>query len=384
MNRLVVHPFRLLLLALLPLVTHAAPPPYWPGYPPPPQYYYPPLPTAPAKSEVAPSTQPEAVTPEPAVEDDTSAKIKAPASTEVMPSIKPETITPEIADTSTKVTAPASTEDETSERDTLDVGTNEPVKVEITALPPRNEKNEKSEEAALAAQCREENAENYEADISAEASSSYDDKIDTALAQEIASAIQQGNFAEAYYQWRPRAEAGNTDAQYGIGWMYHNGYGLAIDDDEAMAWWELASRQGHIDATFALGMLHGLGEGAVRRDMALAVSYYHQAAREGHEDARLLLRILMAEGDSSANQLLQTLLSEGRLEEIATPAAVISAKANVRKGPGTDHKVRTTLSQGNTLLPLKRQGRWLLVGIEGKSFIGWIHDSLVGKDILPN
>jgi hypothetical protein len=206
---------------------------------------------------------------------------------------------------------------------------------------------------------------------------------DTALLQEIASAIQQGNFAEAYYLWRPRAEAGNAEAQYGIGWMYHNGYGLAISDDEAIAWWEQASNQGHVDATFALGMLYGLGEGAaVQRNMQLAVSYYHRAAREGHEDARLLLRTLMAEGDSNALQLMQTLLSEGRAGEVTMPAAVQSSKANIRKGPGTQYKVMTSLQQGHPLLPLKREGRWLLVGIKGKAYTGWIHDSLIEKGIL--
>ncbi|MEN8170555.1 MAG: SH3 domain-containing protein [Pseudomonadota bacterium] len=202
--------------------------------------------------------------------------------------------------------------------------------------------------------------------------------------QKIATSIQQGNFAEAYYLWRPRADSGDADAQYGIGWMYHNGYGLAINDDKAIAWWELASSQGHTDATFALGMLYGLGEGPVRRDMELAISYYHQAARDGHQDARLLLRTLIAEGNDDARQLMQTLLNEKRLEEIGIATTIQPAKANVRKGPGTKHKVLTTLLQGHVLLPLKREGRWLLMGIEGKTFTGWIHDSLIGKDILSN
>lgn len=194
------------------------------------------------------------------------------------------------------------------------------------------------------------------------------------LAREIRAAIQQGNFAEAYYLWRPRAEAGDADAQYGIGWMYHNGYGLAIDDEEASAWWELASHQGHIDATFALGMLYGLGEGPVKRDMPRAVGYYHQAANDGHEDARLLLRTLMAEGDDAARALMQQLLDEEKVAEITSPAAITRPKANIRRGPSTKHKVLTTLTEGHALMPLKREGRWLLVGIKGKNYTGWVHD----------
>ena len=194
--------------------------------------------------------------------------------------------------------------------------------------------------------------------------------------------MQQGNFAEAYYLWRPLAEAGDADAQYGIGWMYHNGYGLAINDAKALNWWELAANQQHVDATFALGMLHSLGEGEVQRDMGLAVDYYHRAALLGHEDAPLLLRTLIAEGDSDARALMLTLLAEGRLGEIAPATQVSSARANVRKGPGTSYRILTTLGQGHKLFSLKHQGRWLLVAIEGKEFTAWIHDSLTAKEGL--
>ncbi len=201
-----------------------------------------------------------------------------------------------------------------------------------------------------------------------------------ALKQQVAQAIQQGNFAEAYHLWRPRADGGDADVQYGIGWMYHNGYGLAINDREAIRWWELAAAQGHIDALFALGMLYALGEGSIQRDMALAVSYYHKAAREGHEDARLLLRTLIIEGDEDARALMLTLLDEGRQHEIGSPATVRRPRANVRLGPGNQYKHVTTLKRGHQLLPLQRQGRWLLMGIAGRSTTGWIHDSLVKSD----
>jgi hypothetical protein len=319
------------------------------------------------------------ITPEHTAEEAAPEMVATPANKETIPSMLPVAIQPE------ELTAESTAGTEASEMGSaaavviLDVDMNEPERTETIALPLLDEE---SEQTAIVGHTREENADSYITDASAETPNRDDGDANTE--QEIASAIQQGNFAEAYYLWRPRAEAGDAGAQYGIGWMYHNGYGLAINDDEAIAWWERASRQGHIDATFALGMLHGLGEGEVIRDMALAVSYYYRAAREGHEDARLLLRILMAEGDSNATQLMLTLFDEGRLEEITTPTTVISAKANVRKGPGTDHNVRTTLLQGNKLLPLKREGRWLLVGIEGKDFTGWIHDSLVEKDVLAN
>ena len=341
MNTITTHIFRLLLLTLLPLVSHAAPNPYWPGYYPPSPYYYPPQPITQAEEKPAAAIAPDA--------------------------------TPKVETTTVTEQRPASP---AKDEKTIDVS---PVVIESSAQPTP----EQTEAATtITAHAEVDAGDNYQAELTDEASSSYVNEDAEALTEEIAAAIQQGNFAEAYYLWRPLAEAGSAEAQYGIGWMYHNGYGLAIDDDEAIAWWQLASHQGHVDATFALGMLYGLGEGKVDRDMAQAVRYYHQAIRAGHEDAQLLLRTLMIEGDEDANQLIQTLFAQGQEEDISLSAAVTSNKANVRRGPSTQHKVLTTLLEGHKLLPLKRDGRWLLLGIEGKPFTGWIHDSLVGKEIL--
>ncbi len=318
MKRPPAQPLILLLLALSPLESYGAPPPYWPPYPPSPYYPVTPPPSAPTVT-----------------------------ATEELPEEKG------VDNNLTELNTEAEAEQE----------------------PPFPEHDSAAEE-----NLQQPSSDTHGSSDLSESDTTPDD--DWELAREISAAIQQGNFAEAYYLWRPRAEAGNADAQYGIGWMYHNGYGLAINDDEASAWWELASRQGHTDATFALGMLYGLGEGPVRRDMPRAVSYYHQAALNGHEDAKLLLRTLMAEGDESASRLMQNLLEDGRVGEITLPASVVSNKANVRRGPNTQHKVLITLKQGHPLMPLKREGRWLLVGIKGKNYSGWIHDSLVGKDIL--
>ena len=71
-------------------------------------------------------------------------------------------------------------------------------------------------------------------------------------------AMRTGNFAEAYCIMRPLAEDGDADAQYNIGWMYLNGYGLRVNDSLALDWWKKASVQGHTDANFSIGMLYSL------------------------------------------------------------------------------------------------------------------------------
>lgn len=327
MSRLVPRSYWLLWLVLLsPAAGYAAPTPYWPGYPPP--FYYPP---GAASGRFAPSST-------------------------VQPTTQPT------IDQLDAAAAPAT-------------GTDAAAQETVPATSP-HEKPQRSTAEALAVKPVAEGSKDPQPLSKAEPVE------DSTFTEEIASAIQQGNFAEAYYLWRPLAEGGDADAQYGIGWMYHNGYGLAIDDEEAIAWWELASHQGHVDATFALGMLYSLGEGELRRDMAKAVSYYHKAAIAGHEDAQLLLRTLMAEGNPEARKLMHTLLATNRIAEITPPASITSNKANLRKSPSTQSKVIATLQQGATLMPLRREGRWLLVGIKGREYTGWIYDSLVGRDVL--
>jgi uncharacterized protein len=124
----------------------------------------------------------------------------------------------------------------------------------------------------------------------------------TVSANDIDDAIQSmraGNFAEAYCILKPYAERGDAEAQYNIGWMYLNGYGLAMNDKLALKWWQRASDKGHTEATFSIAMLYSLGEGQVKKDMDKAIDYYLQSIRAGHEDAGMIIRNMLARDDSS-------------------------------------------------------------------------------------
>ena len=48
------------------------------------------------------------------------------------------------------------------------------------------------------------------------------------------AAAQAGDFATALLEWTPLAEAGDTNAQYNLGIMYDNGYGVPQDYKEAL------------------------------------------------------------------------------------------------------------------------------------------------------
>jgi TPR repeat protein len=57
------------------------------------------------------------------------------------------------------------------------------------------------------------------------------------------------------HEWRPLAEQGDADAQYRLGVLYANGYGVPKDYVQARQWYEKAAAQGNTIAQYNLGRL---------------------------------------------------------------------------------------------------------------------------------
>ena len=58
---------------------------------------------------------------------------------------------------------------------------------------------------------------------------------------------------------RVRAEAGDAEAQFLLGFSYDIGRGVPQDDAEAVRWYRLAADQGHAGAQYELGNMYALG-----------------------------------------------------------------------------------------------------------------------------
>jgi len=84
---------------------------------------------------------------------------------------------------------------------------------------------------------------------------------------------------------RKAAEAGDADAQYDLGLMYHDGEGVPEDYVEAVKWFRKAAEQGHAAAQFYLGIAYHGGVG-VPKDDAEAVKWLRKAAEQGHARAQ--------------------------------------------------------------------------------------------------
>ena len=198
---------------------------------------------------------------------------------------------------------------------------------------------------------------------------------------EAIHAMRAGNFAEAYCVLKPYAESGDAEAQYNIGWMYLNGYGLAMNDSLALEWWQRASDQGYTDATFSIAMLYSLGEGQVKKDMELAIDYYLMAVEDGHEDAIMIVRSMLARNDKAISKRKQGIIKT--YGYLLGPLFDVKVKrANLRKGPTLEDKIVTVLETGVTMVELSAKGKWKQVGILDSGDVAWIYSTLIQPHMM--
>lgn len=153
------------------------------------------------------------------------------------------------------------------------------------------------------------------------------------------TAYVTGDYRTAFSEWRPLAEEGDVEAQFGLGMLYQYGRGVVrdlevaarwyrraaeqgsmraqtqlagmyargdgVDEDwdQAIAWWRKAARQGSVRAQFHLGQAFQYGSG-VERNLDSAVQWYGEAAAQGYRPAQLQLeevkRLRQEEGAAMA------------------------------------------------------------------------------------
>ncbi len=108
-------------------------------------------------------------------------------------------------------------------------------------------------------------------------------------------ASQKGDHATALHEWKPLAENGNASAQYNLGLMYDNGWGVPQDYQGALKWYKLSAEQGNEFAQYNLGNYYAKGQG-VPKDYHEAVKLFMLAAEQGHVSAQGNLSVMYANG----------------------------------------------------------------------------------------
>ncbi len=198
-------------------------------------------------------------------------------------------------------------------------------------------------------------------------------------------AMHEGNYAEAYCIWRQLADQGHPIAMYNIGWMYHNGFGLVVDDIKASNWWHNAAESGLEEAEQALGMLYYYGGKGVPRDLERSAEYLMPGAARGDEEAALLLETFIGQLDPRMRERFQMLIekqaevqSEDLLNNLEGQTLVVSVKrANLRAQPSTNAPIVTSLLMGAVVGELERKPDWVKVAYAPDKDPAWIHASLV-------
>ncbi len=109
------------------------------------------------------------------------------------------------------------------------------------------------------------------------------------------NAYSEGDYATALAEWRPLAEQGDANGQFGLGLLYSNGWGVDLNDDEALKWYELAAGQNHGEAAYNLGVMNANGWGVPQSDDE-AFKWYSMAAERGFTAAQISIGKMYAIG----------------------------------------------------------------------------------------
>ena len=102
------------------------------------------------------------------------------------------------------------------------------------------------------------------------------------------AAYDVGNYETALAECQPPAEAGDPIAQFCLARLYANGFGVSMDDAEALRWYGAAAAQGHAESQFNLAVFHANGWG-VPMDEKEAAKWYQLAAEQGFLQAQSTL-----------------------------------------------------------------------------------------------
>lgn len=73
------------------------------------------------------------------------------------------------------------------------------------------------------------------------------------------TAYERGNYAAALREFRPLADKGSPLAQYQMGLMYENGWGVERDYAQAANWYQKAANRGHARAKLNLDFIYLMG-----------------------------------------------------------------------------------------------------------------------------
>ncbi len=124
-----------------------------------------------------------------------------------------------------------------------------------------------------------------------------------------------------------RAQNGNADAQFWVGYAYYKGEGVTKDVNEAFKWMQKAANQSNASAQNWMGYFYDHGIGTEKND-AKTIEYYTKADNNGNGQAAYYLGMRYFDGKGveknpqKALELLNEALDMGSINALATLAVL--------------------------------------------------------------
>lgn len=140
----------------------------------------------------------------------------------------------------------------------------------------------------------------------------------TALA-DVKQGIDQwnrGEYRKAVDEWRPAANAGDSQAQFNLGQAYKLGRGVPVDMAMAESWYRKAAVQGlpQAEANYALALFD-------RGSRLEALPWLEKSAARGEPRAQLVLGTMLFNGDSVAKDWRRAYALMLRAQAASVPSA---------------------------------------------------------------
>ena len=155
----------------------------------------------------------------------------------------------------------------------------------------------------------------------------------SAAAAELDAAVaaaQRGEYATALRGLSPLAEGGDARAQFDVGFMHSQGWGVPQDPAEAIRWYRKAANQGLQVAQHFLGMAFVKGDG-VQRDYTEAARWFARAATQGFPQAQYILGLMTINGRGVPKDVVQAyalfyMSGQGGVRPAARAAQTVKSK----------------------------------------------------------
>jgi TPR repeat protein len=167
----------------------------------------------------------------------------------------------------------------------------------------------------------------------------------------IAEAVAEGNeyingqgrvpkdYKKAMHWFRMAADQDNGAAEFNVGVMYENGWGIKRDYAEARRWYEKATAQGYAGAFAAIGYMYIEGEG--EHNDAKGFEWYLKAAKLGHIWAQFTVGDCYEDGKGVARDYAQALrwYEKAAAQDYAPAQNAIGHLYDTRNGYDTGNAV---------------------------------------------